>query len=56
MNPESLCAKCKHLIPSKTRPWHYCHHRNRMNSQYNDVCIEKGYKTCINFEPRKEQK
>lgn len=54
MNPESLCAKCQHLILSKTCEWHYCLHRNRMNSPFNVVCVTKCLMTCINFTPKQE--
>lgn len=57
MNPDSLCAKCAHLMSSHTpgNNWHYCEHRNSMQLVYSVVCIDKGFKTCINFKPRKEQ-
>lgn len=53
MNPNSLCAKCAHLV--KGVRWHTCYHRNSMQQKYCCVTIEKGYKTCVNFKP-KEQK
>lgn len=55
MNPDSLCAKCVHLRYSESTRWYFCQRRNRMNSPYDIVNIEKGFKTCINFEPRKEE-
>lgn len=58
MNPEALCAKCEHLIirhrPNRP-PVYECAHRNTMTMTYSTVMIEKGFKTCKNFKPRKEQ-
>ena len=55
MNPDSLCAKCQHLQHNGYWQVYYCEKRNRMNSNYDIVTIDKGFKTCINFEPRKEE-
>jgi hypothetical protein len=54
MNPDSLCAKCAHLIKSTTLGivFHYCKHRNSMQQKYCCVTIEKGYKSCVNFKPK----
>jgi hypothetical protein len=56
MNPDSLCAKCAHLIKSTTLNivFHYCKHRNSMQQTYEGVSIIKGFKTCTNFKPKKE--
>lgn len=54
MNPDSLCARCAHLLVFITGGL-YCNKRNCMNSPYGVVCLNKGFKTCINFKPRKEQ-
>lgn len=57
MNPESLCAKCAHLVKSLVpyARWHTCYHRNSMQQKYDCVTIEKGYKTCVNFKPKENQ-
>lgn len=56
MNPDSLCARCAHLVRSTTLSivWHTCYHRNSMQRVYNCVSIVKGYKTCVNFKPKEE--
>ena len=57
MNPDSLCAKCAHLIKSTTLNivFLYCKHRNSMQQTYEGVSILKGFKTCINFKPKEEK-
>lgn len=54
MNPDSLCARCEHLIRSLVpgARWHYCKHRNSMQQRYEGVVIDKGFKTCSNFKPK----
>lgn len=56
MNPDSLCAKCAHLIKSSAAGivFLYCKHRNSMQQTYEGVSILKGFKTCINFKPKEE--
>lgn len=59
MNPNSLCAKCEHIIirhrPNR-HPVYECPHRNTMTMKHPMVMIEKGFKSCIYFKPRKEQR
>ena len=56
MNTDSLCAKCKHLKCSNSAYVDICNNCNLGKGTLPVVFIDKGFKTCINFEPKKEQK
>lgn len=52
LNPESLCAKCEHLKKSEFASWYVCYHRNNLQLKYDCVCIDRGFKSCVNFKPK----
>ena len=52
LNPESLCANCRHLVSEEDGDMS-CSRRNQINRLGRKVYIVKGFTSCINFE-RKE--